>query len=160
MLMLEILQDVFTRGLEGLDSHINPEKALLNVDAELAKKKIEKFHHSIWDLLHHMDTWQNVVIESIEGKDIDWEDISKNKNWPTEESKNNSKNFERLMTSFLEGTNRVKQLIKSTDLAKPIPSWRDVPALTALMVVITHNSYHLGQIMVLKKNLLKEEGSS
>ncbi|NPD89491.1 MAG: DinB family protein [Asgard group archaeon] len=154
--MIEILQDVFKKGLEGYDSHINPEKALSEVDSELCKKNLDGFPHSICDLLHHMITWQDVVVDSIKGKDIDWDDISKNKNWPTLESKEDASNFDKLKNRFLEGIQQVSNIIINTDLSKSISSWRNIPNVQALMIVVTHNSYHLGQIMVLKKNLLEK----
>ncbi|MCG3222690.1 MAG: DinB family protein [Candidatus Heimdallarchaeota archaeon] len=152
--MIEILQDVFKKGLDGYNSHINPEKAISDLDSRLAKINLDGFPHSIWDLLHHMVTWQDVVINSIKGKDIDWDDISKNKNWPTLESKEDDSNFDKLKNRFIEGIQQVSNIIKTADLSKPIPSWRNIPNMQAIMIVITHNSYHLGQIMVLKKNFI------
>ncbi|MCG3225910.1 MAG: DinB family protein [Candidatus Heimdallarchaeota archaeon] len=155
--MIEITQDVFIKGLEGHYSHISPEKALADLNSELANKNIEGFPHSIWDLLHHMATWQEVVIASITGKEIDWDNITQNKNWPTEESKKLDANFDKLLTKFKEDFQKVEDLVKSVDFSKPIASWQDNPVMQALMVAITHNSYHLGQIMVLKKNLINKD---
>ena len=155
--MKEILQDVLIKSLDGYYSHIDSEKALSGLNSAIARANIADFPHSIWDILHHMVTWQGVVVDSILGKDIDWDNITKNQNWPTEESKKRDENFDALVTKFKEGLQKVKDLIKSVDLSKPIPSWKDNTVLQAIMVAITHNSYHLGQILVLKKALQSKE---
>ena len=157
--MTKIQQDIFIKGLEGHYSHISPEKALSGLNSEVAKKKIEGFQHSIWDLLHHMETWQGVVIDSTADKEIDWDNINQNQNWPTDESKKKDENFDKLLTKFFEDLQKIKDLIKTADFSKPITSWEGNPVMQALMVTITHNSYHLGQIMVLKRafQLTEEE---
>jgi uncharacterized damage-inducible protein DinB len=156
--MKEILQDVFIKGLEGHYSHIDPEKALSGLNPEIARKKIEGFKHCIWDLLYHICTWQGVVIDSITDEEIDWDNINQSENWPADEIKKKDKNFENLLIRFEEDLQRIKELIKNVDFSKPISSWQDKSIMQALMVVITHNSYHLGQILVLKRAFqVKEE---
>ncbi|MHA2309657.1 MAG: hypothetical protein ACXABJ_10290, partial [Candidatus Heimdallarchaeaceae archaeon] len=62
-----------------------------------------------------------------------------------------------LLAKFKEDFQKVEELAKSVDFSKPIPSWQDNPSMQAFMVAITHNSYHLGQILVLKKALQSKE---
>ena len=129
------------------------------MNPEIARKKIEGFQHCIWDLLHHIVTWQEVVIDSITDKEIDWDNINQNQNWPTNETKNKDENFNKLLARFKNDLQRIKDLIKTVDFSKPIASWDDNPVMQALMVAITHNSYHFGQIMALKRafHLVEEE---
>jgi uncharacterized damage-inducible protein DinB len=157
--MKEILQDSFIKSLEGHYSHIDPEKALSGLNPELARKKIEGFQHSIWDLLHHIATWQGVVIDSITDKEIDWDNINQNQNWPTDETKRKDENFDLLLLRFKEDLRKIKDLTKTVDFSNPISSWNDKPVIQALMVAITHNSYHFGQILTLKRafQVMEEE---
>lgn len=149
--MKEISQDVFIKGLEGYYSHINPEKALSGLNPEMARKRLEGFQHCVWDLLHHIVTWQEVVLDSILDKEIDWDNINQNQNWPTDEMKKKDENFNQLLVRFNADLGRIKKMIESVDFFQTISSWQDHPIMQALMVAITHNSYHFGQIMVLKR---------
>lgn len=148
--MLESVRDSLTNGLNGANSHIAPLKAISGIDPSLARKKLEHYPHNIWELLHHIVVWQDVLIENLKGNNPDWKGVQ---NWPTEESMQVEKNFYDLLERYKEGLKELDALTKTVELTRPMSEEYKDPIIHLVIVAITHNSYHLGQIMLLKKSL-------
>jgi len=62
-------------------------------------------------------------------------------------------NFINLVKTFNDGLLEVEELIKTTDLQKPMPTWGNAPVIQAFIVLLQHNSYHYGQIVAIRQNL-------
>ena len=63
------------------------------------------------------------------------------------------RNFPNLVDKFLQGISKAEDLAKSIDLHKPLPAWSESPVIQAFMVLLQHNSYHLGQLITTRKSL-------
>ena len=152
--MLEIVLNSLKKGLAGAHSHINPLKAIneLDISIDQARQKIEGLH-SIWEILFHLVFWQDIFIENIKGNDAKWDDKG---SWPTEEHLQKDENFQKLKERFIEGLKEVEVLIEEVNLKDRLPFWHNNPVLQFIVILITHNSYHIGQIMILK-NILKTQ---
>lgn len=148
--MLESVRDSLANGLNGANSHIAPLKAISGIDSCLARKKLEPYPHNIWELLHHIVVWQDVLIKNLKGYNPDWKGVQ---NWPTEESMQVEENFYDLLERYKEGLKELDALTKTVDLTRPMSEEYEDPIIHLVIVAITHNSYHLGQIMLLKKSL-------
>ena len=55
-----------------------------------------------------------------------------------------------------KGLKEVEVLIEEVNLKDRLPFWHNNPVLQFIVILITHNSYHIGQIMILK-NILKTQ---
>jgi uncharacterized damage-inducible protein DinB len=152
-MMKEQLIKVIINGLHGKNTHISPEKAIADLSPEDARKKPKNSNHSCWELLHHIVIWQEAIFEAIEGKEVDWREVSKNHNWPSDEYLSDDSNYTNLVDKFLQGLSKSEELVNSADLHKSMPAWDDAPVIQAFMVLLQHNSYHLGQIITTRKNL-------
>ena len=148
--MLESVRDSLTNGLNGANSHISPLKAISDIDSSLARKKLEPYPHNIWELLHHIVVWQDVLIENLKGNNPDWKGVQ---NSPTEESMQVEENFYYLRERYKEGLKELDALTRKVDLTRPMSEEYKDPIIHLAIVAINHNSYHLGQIMLLKKSL-------
>ncbi len=152
MLPDEIIPMVL-RGLKGKNTHLPPEKALEGLTPEIARTKPPNNYHSCWELLHHTVVWQEAILEAIMGKEVDWKVISDANNWPGEEYLADDSNFINLVEKLTQGFAKAQELAKTVDLTKPMPAWGDAPVLQAFFVLLQHNSYHLGQIVAVRKML-------
>jgi len=144
--MNEIIAEIIRRSLHGKDAHIDPLKALKGLTAEMARKRPSPSSHSCWELLHHIVMWQSVCIDAIKGKEVDWE-AAQRKEWPSQERMTDAAQWDNLVAKFERGLEEASQLVERVDLAKPIPAWGDAPTFQVLMVLVQHNSYHIGQIV-------------
>ncbi|MHA2175356.1 MAG: DinB family protein [Candidatus Hodarchaeales archaeon] len=151
--MKESVIKAFSQGLYGKNTHIDAKKAIEGLTPTIAKFKPDNDFHSCWDLIHHMVVWQEAIFEAIRGKDVDWEKISKEKNWPDLNYFEDETNFDNLIEKFLEGIKTAEEFLKEGELHKPMPAWSNQPVLRGFIVLLQHNSYHLGQIMAVRKTL-------
>ncbi len=151
--MKDQLVKIIINGLHGKNTHIKPEKVIAGLNPDNASKKPEESNHSCWELLHHIVVWQEAILEAIEGKKVDWKEVEKNHNWPSDEYLSNDSNFSSLVDKFLLGISKAEKLANSVDLHKPLPAWSEAPVIQTFIVLLQHNSYHLGQIITTRKNL-------
>lgn len=148
--MKDSLQNSLYMGLNGSHSHINPMKAISDLTVNIARKRVNKSSHSIWELLYHLVVWQDILIENIKGNNPDWEGVQ---SWPTEEIMQTDDEFLSLLRRYQESFRELETLIKTVDLSKPHPFWQEYPILQYVVIAITHTSYHIGQIIATKKGL-------
>ncbi|MHA1200747.1 MAG: DinB family protein, partial [Candidatus Heimdallarchaeaceae archaeon] len=109
--------------------------------------------HSIWEILYHIVFWQDIFIENIKGNDPKWDDEG---SWLKEEEMQEDRNFKKLQERFKEGKEEIERLIESTNLDEKLVYCRNEPRLQLIIVAITHNSYHTGQILIIR-NILKPQ---
>ncbi|MHA2163478.1 MAG: hypothetical protein ACXABF_13740 [Candidatus Thorarchaeota archaeon] len=59
----------------------------------------------------------------------------------------------KLIQRFEEGINEMGGFVNKDDISRPIESWNNLPVAKAVMVIIQHNSYHIGEIVVARKSI-------
>jgi uncharacterized damage-inducible protein DinB len=124
--------------------------ALHNVSSEQALWRADTAAHSIWELLNHIICYKDRFICRLEGRTFD----------PA--ITNNEQTFMRgLGSTQEEWRERVSHLAKvqgairskiadlsDAEFDKPLP---DVPVGTQVLSLASHDSYHTGQIMFIRK---------
>jgi len=151
--MKEQLVKVIINGLHGKNTHVDPKKAIDGLNPTNARNRPDDSNYSCWELLHHIVVWQEAILEAVVGKSVDWKDVSKNHNWPSEDYLSKDSNFPNLIEKFFQGITKAEKLANSTDLNKPMPAWDEAPVIQAFVVLLQHNSYHLGQLITTRKHL-------
>lgn len=151
----QLLKDL-SRGLIGELTHLHPKKAVGGLTPAIARKKLTNFDHSCWDLLHHIVFWQDILLKNLEGKFMNWYP-SHDENWPTEEILSNDDNFSGLLDNFNKNleiaTGKLENinLMDRIKIGAPLPP--DVTYFRILLVFLQHTSYHLGQLVTIRKLL-------
>ncbi|MHA2425517.1 MAG: DinB family protein [Candidatus Thorarchaeota archaeon] len=148
--MTEFARTALKQGLIAFHIHPAPEKSLNDLTPDIVTKRVEGGTHSIWDLIHHVLFWQDITIESLEEKEIDWE-RSKTENWPDPSAKVDKKQLDDSIKRFLKGIERISELADSVDLNSGMPSWPKATKMWAMLMIAQHNSYHIGQIVTLRQ---------
>ena len=149
--MMEI-NDILVKGITDEFAHVSPKKALNNLTAELARKRPNGITHSCWEQLHHIVIWQEPLIEALKGNEIDWE-YAKQNEWPSEEIMKDDSEWEKLVSRFFDGLAETEDVIKDLDLSVNIPAWPKESMVYAGMMLVLHNSYHIGQIVTTRMAL-------
>ena len=144
-------------GIKGFLTHLEPMKALEDLTPIAARKKPSDRYHSCWDLLHHTVYWQDILIQNIDGKFIDWSKLNSEDNWPTEERLSQDNNFTELVKKFNNNLEIAVTKLEIIDLTKGIKigpeHTPDVTYFRLFLVFLQHTSYHLGQIVTTRKLL-------
>ena len=154
--MNSILKNAILKSFHGEWTHIDPKRALEGLSINVAKEKPKGFDHSCWDLLHHVLIWQQALINNIKGQDVDWREIEEKENWPSKDEIKNDETFTHLLKTFFSNLEHSKELIKSVELfnEKEISVGpTQLTRIKLILVLLQHTSYHLGQIVSLRKYL-------
>ena len=142
--MKDALAKALADGLYGKHTHPDPLDALRGLSYGTASQRMTENVHSSLDLLYHLVFWQDLCLEAARGeKDVDWPK-SAGEDWPKADSQ---LVWEELVERFEKGLKEGKRIVAEGDLEMPLPAWRNIPMLRAMIVLAQHNSYLLGQIV-------------
>jgi uncharacterized damage-inducible protein DinB len=141
--------------LRGKGAHVDPLASIEDLPKELAERRIDGFPHSIVDLVFHMNYWMNYELKRIRGQQPsypehnaesfpstpqNWDQLKRDLGWFLSE-------FAKLAQSPQEELRREVQSIHAGDKQQS----NTVEAL--LWQMVAHNSYHTGQIAMLRQAL-------
>lgn len=143
------LSQVLKEGLYGEGTHIDTLKGLSDLTNSQALEKSIKDSHSSYEILFHMVYWQDILIKGLSESKYYSEKFAKT-NWPTEQDYEKLKWMD-LVEHFKEGLKIAEILFTKIDLNKDIPEANGDPALKPITVLLQHNSFHLGQIVQVRK---------
>lgn len=116
---------------------------------EAASHPLEE-RHSIWELVHHMETWKRVARLTIKGQEMG--KITPEEDWPPIEDFS-EESWAKTVESLKEEHEALSGAISSLSderLDETVPG-RSYSFYTLLHGVIQHDLYHLGQIAILRK---------
>ncbi|MFW9866928.1 MAG: DinB family protein [Candidatus Thorarchaeota archaeon] len=155
--MKEQLKRDLSSGLYGTLTHLHPKKAVDGLTPSMARKRPSSKYHSCWDLLHHTVFWQDIILKNLEGEYIDWNSISNDDNWPSDEFLSQDRNFIELVKKFDENLKIAVSKLENIDLMEEINIGSErtlnVRYFRLFLVFLQHTSYHLGQIVTTRKLL-------
>ena len=151
----EALREQLLHSMRGDQSHIEFESVIGDFPVKLAGRKPGGVPHSAWQLLEHMRLAQNDILEfSRKPKYVspDWPEGY----WPETDTPPNDKAWESSVDAFRKDFKTMQRMIRDTkrNLYARIEGGTGQTFLREVLVLSAHNSYHLGQLMFLKKMLL------
>ncbi len=152
----------------GKGAHVDPVACVEDVSAELAARMLPGYPHSIWQIVAHMNYWMDYDLGKIAGNDRpypekaieSWPEISA----PAAGGRSNSSSIEEeqwqaTISRFIELLARVARLAESDteELARKVkklgPGQSSLESTVHAMLwqIAAHNSYHAGQIALLRR---------
>ncbi|HWW51063.1 MAG TPA: DinB family protein [Verrucomicrobiae bacterium] len=148
------LREQLRRFLSWHEAHLDWKKALAELPAEDRGRKPKGAPHSAWQLLEHARIAQRDILEFCRNpKHIspDWPAGY----WPKEASPPSAAAWESSVRRFEEDNEATGKLVadRKTDLFAPIPHGSGQTVLRELLLIADHNSYHLGQFVLLRRLL-------
>jgi len=150
--MTDVARTTLKQGLIAFHIHSAPKKVLKDISSDIAVKRMNSSTHTIWELLSHLVFWQDITIEAIEEKEVDWS-RSKTENWPEPIDSITHEELDALSKRFLAGIERLTSLADEAELSSGMPSWPKGTKHWAFQMIAQHNSYHLGQIVIIRQLL-------
>jgi len=146
--------------LHGKGAHADPLACTEDLPVELASRHIEGFPHSVRELVVHMNYWMDYELRRIRGEKPA---IPKHnsESFPPAGSRCDAKDWQHLTETF------ARLLADFTVLAKSSPAelQRQIESVderdkrfestleASLWQVVAHNSYHIGQIAMIRRVL-------
>lgn len=141
----KLLKDHYN-GVPWIDITITG--TLKGITAKQAVLKLPGLN-SIWQIVNHMISWRNTLIARVKDKPARHPDnnfILKNKNLTAKQWKDTVKKFEKSQKDIIAFLRKQKD----THLEKILPS-SGYSYYELVMAIVIHDTYHLGQIVLIKK---------
>ena len=148
------LREQLRRVLSWHEAHLDWKKALADLPAEHRGRKPKGAPHSAWELLEHVRIAQRDILEFCRNpKHVspDWPSGY----WPKAASPPSAAAWESSVRRFEEDNEATGKLVadRKTDLFAPIPHGSGQTVLREVLLIADHNSYHLGQFVLLRRLL-------
>ncbi len=140
--------------LNGGSAHLTFDDVIRNWPPKLRGVKPEGAAHTAWQLLEHMRIAQWDILEfSTNPKHVSPEFPAGY--WPKTEAPPGKTAWDKSVEDFRADLKAMEKLVKSakTDLFARLPHGDGQTILREALLVADHNSYHLGQLVVLRRLL-------
>ena len=148
------LREHLVKLLKGGEAHADFEQGLADFPAELRGKTPKGAEHSPWQLLEHLRIAQADILEFSISADYKAKEWPKDY-WPEEVAPTSPQAWNAGINSFCEDLKAMCALVEDpkTDLFAKIPHGEGQTILREALVLADHNSYHLGQFVLLRRLL-------
>jgi len=136
-------------------AHMGFDEAVRGFAPKLRGKKIRGAPHTAWQLVEHMRIAQWDILEfSRDAKHVSPK--FPEGHWPKSYAPPSEAAWKKSLASFRHDLEEMKKLVAQADEEKlyaPIPHGDGQTLLREALLVADHNSYHLGQLVMLRKML-------
>jgi uncharacterized damage-inducible protein DinB len=148
------LREHLQKALTGHEAHTDWRKALAGLPAAQRGAKPPGAPHSAWELVEHVRIAQWDILEfcrNAKHESPDWPSGY----WPERPSPPSEVAWEKSIQQFLQETKAMAALVADpkSDLFAPIAHGSGQTVLREALLIIDHNSYHLGQFVLLRRLL-------
>jgi hypothetical protein len=142
------------RILGWQDAHVGFEKAVEGLAPKLRGVRAEGLPHSAWELVEHMRLTQRDILDFCRDPNYHepkWPDDY----WPTSPEPPSERAWDESIAKFREDRAGMEALAmdESIDLFATIPHGTGQTYIREILVVADHNSYHLGQLVLVRRRL-------
>lgn len=157
---LSMSQRALTELLHGKGAHADPLSCVEDLSAELAAQHMAGFPHSVGQLVFHMNYWMDYELRRIRGEKPAYPEHS-SQSFPPAPSPVDAQDWGRLRKRFAGFLGDFSVLATSSrlELDRQIESVHEGDTKLAgsleavLWQMVAHNSYHVGQIAVIRRTL-------
>jgi len=148
----KLVQKVLADALTGNRAHVSPERAFEGITWRDAGLTVQNYPHTIWQLLKHMNYWQDRLISRIEGMKV-LPAKSSDDGWDFDLSAENEEAYRRELGKFLTSIDYITQtMLPRADELKG--SKGDYPnGYSVIQTMASHLSYHIGEVVLVRRML-------
>ena len=142
----------------GKGAHVDPLACIEDVSAELATRTLAGYPHSIWQIVEHMSYWMEYEVRRIAGERPHYPEHAI-ESWPSHPEPAGAPQWQAARQRFSGLLAKLASLAESdpATLDKSVlPDKPSAPTTTVGAIVkqiVAHNSYHVGQIALLRRQL-------
>ena len=148
------LRDHVTYLLRGGGAHLDFEKAIADLPADLRGAQVADASHTPWRLLEHLRICQWDILEFSRDPDHVSPEFPDGC-WPAGDAPPDDQAWDHSVQAFRNDLQAMIDLVAdpATDLYAPIPHGDGQTILREALLVADHNAYHLGQLVFLRRCL-------
>jgi hypothetical protein len=140
--------------LRGGGAHLDFDKAVAGLPAELRGRKPPGVPHTPWRLLEHMRIAQWDILEFSRNPMHVSPEFDAGY-WPQNDAPPDPGAWDRSIAAFRADLRAMQDLVAdpATDLFAPIPHGQGQTILREALLTADHNAYHLGQLVMVRRML-------
>ena len=148
------LRAQLVKFLDWEEAHVPFDRAVKGIPPSMRGVVPNGWEHSAWQLVEHIRIAQADILEfsiTAKYKAKKWPDDY----WPKASAPRNAAAWSKSIAEIRTDRKKLQQLAKNprVDLTAEIPHGTGQTYLRELLLVAAHNSYHIGQIVSLRKQL-------
>ena len=149
------LRKQLVEAMSGRQAHVDFAAAINDFPAQFRGVKPSNAPHTAWQLLEHMRIAQHDILDFSRNpnyRELKWPD----EYWPNTDAPPDATAWDRSVATFRQEAQELVKLISnaSQDLFQPFAHGDGQTLLREALLIANHNSYHLGQLVYLKKMLM------
>lgn len=148
----KLLRKLLVDAMNGHHAHIEFDAAVADFPAKQRGSKLAGAPHTAWQLLEHLRIAQHDILEFSRNPKYEsphWPEGY----WPATDAPPDAHAWDKSVEAFQTDARQLEALIGKEDLFKRFEHGQGQTLLREALLVANHNSYHLGQLMYLKKAL-------
>ncbi len=150
----DVLRSQLVDAMRGHHAHIDFDAAVKDFPVEAQGVKPAGAPHSAWQLLEHLRIAQHDILEFCRNpkhKSPNWPEGY----WPNTEAPPDAKAWDASVKAFQQDAREMDKLVEDGEqnLFRAFEHGDGQTLLREALLVASHNSYHLGQLVFLKKML-------
>lgn len=145
----KILEKTIGNALSGKGAHVATKELFAGLSWKVAGARPEGAPHSLFQLLNHMSYWQDWVVKWLDGGNPT---VPKHAagGWPGSPTPASAQEWQRAVRGFRSGLQKLDRQSRQADL---LTTRGEHSRLGMLQAIASHNSYHAGQVVVLRQIL-------
>jgi len=145
----EWMSEVLSSALIGNRAHVSAERAFEGLNWRNSGIEVANSPHTIWQLLRHMNYWQDRFISRIEGMKVLPAKTSDD-GWQFDPCPPDEGTYQRELGKLLTGISYIAHLLKKTNNLGSNKG--DYPnGFAVIQAMASHLSYHLGEVVLLRR---------
>lgn len=138
--------------LKGDGAHLDFDAAIKDMPAALRGKKPKGAAHTPWQVLEHLRISQADILGYLRDAAHQSPEFPAGY-WPSTEAPPNDKAWSKSAESFRADLQTLVEMAQSADLLALLHGIEGQTILRKLLMLADHNSYHLGELVVLRRTL-------
>ena len=148
------IRELLLEQLEGKNAHVDFNQAIQGITYKQSGIKVEGVPHTIWELIEHIRIAQADILEFCNNPDyeaLDWpEDY-----WPQSSAPNDKDELEQSIQEVRDGIEEMRELIRdpNNNLQDVFNHGDGQTLFREAMLIVDHNAYHIGQIVLIRRLL-------
>ena len=151
---LTLTRQLLARALDWQDAHASYDAAVQDYPAELQGIRPDGLPHSGWELIEHLRITQRDILDFCQAPtyhELRWPE----QYWPPSPTPTTSSAWNASVTAFRSDLEALKRIALNPklDLTAVVPHGTNQTFLRELLVVADHNSYHVGQLILVRRAL-------
>jgi uncharacterized damage-inducible protein DinB len=146
-----LVSQMLVDALHGKGSHVDTLGALEGLKWMDAGERPGRVRHSVYRTLNHMSFWQDLYVKRMRGEVVHGPEHAEG-GWPGPEEPGSSRHWAAALERFRTGLEAMVEQARTGDLERVVDEKNGTTAVEAIHIIAAHNSYHLGQIVLLRRS--------